>query len=336
MAVTLTETGVEVVCAGDTTLAADVLVVASGNADPAAWPRISDEARASGRFFDSAWTNGAMTPRRTDEHVLLLGTGLTSVDAVLGLRYNGHRGKISMISRRGLLPHEHRLFDRPPEVCPEANSLRDLTAALRESTRRARGAHNNWRTAIDGVRPQTNALWGAMPLDDKKRFVRHILPYWNVHRHRMAPEVAKTIAELIADGTVTMIAGYTRDISASGEKLIVPVGLRGGGEVTVEADRIINCSGPEHDVRNLPNPLLRQLLAAALIVPHPLQIGIQVAPDGALIGTDGKPSDRLFAIGPIRFGTLIETVAIPEVRVQAQELAQTLVDVQTSVPASPA
>ena len=90
------------------------LVVASGNASPAAWPQVLPEAMGSGQFFNSTWDPGALVPGSPDETVVLLGTGLTAVDAVLGLRYNGHRGTIYMLSRRGLLPQEHRVFDTPP------------------------------------------------------------------------------------------------------------------------------------------------------------------------------------------------------------------------------
>jgi uncharacterized NAD(P)/FAD-binding protein YdhS len=102
----------------------------------------------------------------------------------------------------------------------------------------------------------------------------------------------------------------------------VPIRLRGGAEtITIDADRVINCSGPEHDVRKLPNPLVQSLLVSGTISPHPLQIGVQVGPDGALIAADGAVSKRLFAIGPVRYGTLIETTAIPEIRQQAFDLA---------------
>jgi uncharacterized NAD(P)/FAD-binding protein YdhS len=107
--------------------------------------------------------------------------------------------------------------------------------------------------------------------------------------------------------------------------LHVPIKLRGSPTMlSMHADRIINCSGPEHDFRKLANPLIESLLARGSMVPYPLNIGVQVAPSGALIGADGVESDRLFAIGPARFGTLIETTAIPEIRVQARELADRL------------
>jgi len=317
--------GVRVTCSNGETIEAETLVLASGNAAPAAWPRVSEDAKHSRRFFGSAWEEGALIPHHTGEDVLLLGTGLTAVDAVLGLRQNGHRGTISMVSRRGLLPHEHRLFDTPPAACPDAQTARDLIGSVRASAREYRDANGNWRPAVDGVRPSTNALWQALTLADQRRFVRHVMPYWNVHRHRMAPEVAKTLAELIARDGLRMLAGRTGEIVESDDGLRVPIRLRGTGEaISIDAGRVINCSGPEHDFRKLANPLIQRLLAQGLMSPYPLNIGVQVTEDGALVDASGNPSTRLYTIGPVRFGALIETTAIPEVRVQARDLAELL------------
>ena len=223
-------------------------------------------------FFGSAWDEGALVPGHTGEDVLLLGTGLTAVDAVLGLRQNGHRGTISMVSRRGLLPHEHRLFDTPPAACPDAQTARDLLGSVRATARDVKDQKANWRPAVDGVRPATNALWQALTLADQRQFVRHVMPYWNVHRHRMAPEVAKIFAELIARDALRMLAGRTGEIVESTGGLNVPIRLRGEGEtITVHAGRVINCSGPEHDFRKLDNPLIQRLLAQGLMSPYPAE-----------------------------------------------------------------
>jgi uncharacterized NAD(P)/FAD-binding protein YdhS len=319
------EAGVRITCSNGEFIEAEKLVLASGNAAPAAWPRISEGAKHSKRFFGSAWDEGAMIPHHTGEEVLLLGTGLTAVDAVLGLRQNGHRGTISMVSRRGLLPHEHRLFDTPPAACPDAQTSRDLIDSVRTSAQEYKDTKNNWRPAIDGVRPSTNALWQALTIADQRQFVRHVMPYWNVHRHRMAPEVAKTLAELMARDRLRMLAGRTGEITETEDGLHVPIRLRGSDEtLPVFAGRVINCSGPEHDFRKLANPLIQRLLAQGHMAPYALNIGIQVAKDGALIDADGNPSQRLFTIGPVRFGALIETTAIPEVRIQARDLAEFL------------
>jgi uncharacterized NAD(P)/FAD-binding protein YdhS len=141
----------------------------------------------------------------------------------------------------------------------------------------------------------------------------------------MAPEAAKTIALLLADGTLRMIAGRTQPLEAIAGGIRVPIALRGRDEtIAIDAQRVINCSGPEHDVSARTNPLLRSLLASGALVPNPLRIGARIAGDGALIGSDGQPSERLFALGPVRYGTLIETTAIPEIREQVQSLAQRL------------
>jgi uncharacterized NAD(P)/FAD-binding protein YdhS len=301
---------------------ADALVLAIGNAKPSLWPHVAPEVRGSARFFDSAWSDEAITPADPNETVVLLGTGLTAVDAVLGLRYNGHRGHIVMVSRRGLLPHEHRLFDRPPAAAPQAETLGDVIAALRGS---ASVDDDDWRLTLDALRSEVNARWEAMDLDEQRRFVRHVLPYWNVHRHRMAPAVARTIAGLIADGTLEMLAGRTGEFQPTDDAVRVPITLRGSGDVRMlDAQRVINCSGPEHDVTKRKNPLIRSLLAAGVIAPHPLRIGMRVAPDGALLDSHGRVSDRLFALGPVRYGTLIETTAIPEIREQVRALAERL------------
>jgi uncharacterized NAD(P)/FAD-binding protein YdhS len=317
--------GVRVTCSNGDTIQADSLVVASGNASPAAWSNVSLEAQRSRRFFNSAWDQGAIAPGSPDETVLLLGMGLTAVDAVFGLRSSGHRGTIYMVSRRGLLPHEHRVFDAPPSRFPEAHTVSELLDAVRTLVRDAQVPGGNWRAVIDDVRPHTNARWKALSLEEQQRFFRHALPYWNVHRHRIAPESAKDIAELLASGALRILAGRTGEITANGDVLRVPIKLRGSAEVsTVDAGRVINCSGPQHDFRKLSNPLIRSLLAQGLMVPNPLGIGVRVAESGALVGADGTPSSRLFAIGPARFGTLIETTAIPEIRQQAHELAEFL------------
>jgi len=317
--------GIRVTCSGGETIHADALVVASGNAAPAAWPHVSPDIQRSQRFFNSAWDDGAIVPGSRDETVLLLGTGLTAVDAVLGLRHNGHRGTIYMVSRRGLLPHEHRVFDTPPSTCPEADTVAELLDSVRTIVREVQIPGGNWRGVIDNVRPRTNALWKALSLAEQRRFVRHALPYWNVHRHRIPPESAKDIAELMASGELRMLAGRTGEIEVNECGLRVPIKLRGSSDVlALDAGRVINCSGPQHDSRKLANPLIQSLLVQGLMVPYPLNVGVQVAENGAFVGADGAPSTRLFSIGPARFGTLIETTAIPEIRVQARELADLL------------
>lgn len=313
--------GVRIVCDGGRVLHGDVLVVATGNADPAPWNGAGSDVHTSGRYFSSVWAPGATAPADPDAPVLLLGTGLTAVDAVLALRESGQRAPIWMVSRRGLLPHEHRVFDAPPASDPDAGSMHELLRTVRHSARRPQA----WRAALDALRPHTNRLWQGLSVNDQRRFVRHVMPYWNVHRHRMAPQIAQIVAGGIAEGWLRMLAGRTGRIEPAPAGLRVPITVRGSGRrIELEVGRVINCSGPAHDPRLLENPLVGNLLAQGLMVPAPLGIGADVAPSGALRDRYGTESERIFAIGPVRYGTLIETTAMPEIRMQAAELARHL------------
>ncbi|HTZ54265.1 MAG TPA: FAD/NAD(P)-binding protein [Candidatus Acidoferrum sp.] len=318
LAVSTDDFSVRAICEDGRTYNGDALIVATGNAQPAPWIRAHADIVAGERFFPSAWDEGALICPDRDGDVLLLGTGLTAVDAVIGLRSNGHRGTIWMVSRRGLLPSEHRFFDAPPDLDPDATSMNDLLGAARTLDRRP----HVWRFAMDSLRPRTNALWQALSVDDRRRFVRHALPFWNIHRHRMAPEIAEFIAAEIAADRLRMVAGRTGTFAAHANGLRVPIALRGEDRtIELEVGRAINCSGPTHDFRLLDNPLIGNLLEQGTMQPSELEIGINVAPSGALRDAAGAEAERIFTIGPVRFGTLIETTAVPEIRAQAEDLA---------------
>jgi uncharacterized NAD(P)/FAD-binding protein YdhS len=232
-----------------------------------------------------------------NDRIVVVGTGLTAVDAVLELRYNGHVGSIAMISTRGLLPHVHRITGDENE---------------------------GWRREVDALRSVTNTRWEAMSLNEKKSFLRHVAPYWNVHRHRMAPEIARELSELLVSDALTVHAGRILKIETRNAHRVT-VRRRGGDEqFTLVADRVIDCTGPSADLAATTNPLLRSMMADGALVPHPVGVGGCVASDGAFIGANDVPSRQLYGIGPVRFGTLYETTAIPEIREQARDLAQTL------------
>jgi uncharacterized NAD(P)/FAD-binding protein YdhS len=54
----------------------------------------------------------------------------------------------------------------------------------------------------------------------------------------------------------------------------------------------------------------------------PLRIGINTDNHGCVIGTFGKATANLYALGPLRKATLWETTAVPEIREHALELAE--------------
>ena len=88
---------------------------------------------------------------------------------------------------------------------------------------------------------------------------------------------------------------------------------------------VVNCAGPQSDLRRTEDPLLANLLAAGSAAPGFLGMGIDTDDDGRVRSADGKPHPTLWALGALRRGQLWKTTAIPEIRTQANAIADYLV-----------
>lgn len=311
--------------AGGGEIKARHVVLACGHFAPTRLPGIASELDATGRYHHDAWADDVFGRIDTDEDVLLIGTGLTMVDVVMRLRENGHRGRITAVSRRGLLPKRHAphpvlagpMF-RPGETIASARAyLHAFHVALKEGV--------DWRSAVDSMRPVVNDLWLALPDVEKRRFRRHLQRRWEIRRHRMAPQIADVIHAEIEAGWLRILDGHVARVVANDDRLLMTA--RGTGEAfEVETGHVINCSGPSLNYRAAASPLLRSMLESGDMVPGFGGAGLLCAPSGALIDRAGNEAAGLFAIGPARLGVLFESIAIPEIRRQARDLAATLAD----------
>jgi uncharacterized NAD(P)/FAD-binding protein YdhS len=197
--------------------------------------------------------------------------------------------------------------------------------------RRAGTRAVGWRAVIDAVRPHAQTLWAELSPADKARFVRHVRPWWDVHRHRMAPPVAATLATLRAAGALTTHAGRISSIEPAGRLLRVRWRPKGQPvEQQLLAQRVIDCTGSTGDHCRSGEPLIRQMLADGLVRPAPLGLGVDCTTWGALIGARGQPSPNLFAVGPVTRGALWEIIAVPEIRAQAEQVAERVLAVARS------
>ena len=176
------------------------------------------------------------------------------------------------------------------------------------------------------MRPSIAGIWRSFGRAEKERFIRHLGSRWDVHRHRIAPEIDQVLDEARREGQLTVIAGRVRSLADRGDGAELTLIRRGGSDVeTLVAQRIINCTGPARNLRAGRSPLLDALLDRGLGRPDPLALGLDVTESGALIAADGTASERMFALGPILKGQLWETTAVRELRVQAHELARHLI-----------
>jgi uncharacterized NAD(P)/FAD-binding protein YdhS len=312
--------GFEVLTEKSGQVGASSIVLALGNGVPGNLPGIASDVN-----IVNPWSADAFRPETAG--VVLVGSGLTAVDVCLALAEAGQTGPIYLVSRHGLLPRSHLETPLPPKpgafTAEGSSSVCLLLREIRRAARRDMAEGGSWHRVVDSVRSSTNQIWQALPLGDKRRFLRHARSYWEVFRHRMPAQVSKQIENMRRIGQLQIIRGRVSGATKYPDGQI-SVRVHSGNvapEILIRAGRIVNCTGPQNDPRKWSNPLVRQIIADGIARPDPLHLGLETTNEGALIRADGTVWQHIFALGPTRKGTLWETTAMPEIRHQAADLA---------------
>jgi uncharacterized NAD(P)/FAD-binding protein YdhS len=305
-------------------LRADAVVLAVGNLPPHELPGLESARIGPSLYAPDPWSTGIADDLEQDEDVLILGTGLTMVDAALFLDTAGFRGRIFALSRRGLLPRSHSDGGPPPERLPEKPGT--LSSHLVRSLRRRSSGHG-WRAAVDELRPYTQMIWRGATHAERSRFLRHLRPWWDVHRHRIAPQVAERLDQLRTEERLIPLAGAIVSAEQREKRVLVTWRPRGTSQCRMlSVRRIINCTGPQGDLLRTSEPLLRSLIDRGMIRPDAHRLGIDVDRQSEVVGADGGAQEGLYAVGPMTRGAFWEIVAVPDIRVQAWALARRLCD----------
>lgn len=312
-----------------TRIVAEKVVLALGNFlsnDPSLPGRDSADQAASA-YFSNPWSDATYEGADHLSSVLLLGSGLSSVDVAVKLRERGFTGTIHILSRRGLLPQTHK-HHRPWPAFWNQNSPRSIRGLVRLARTQVREAEKrglDWRGVVNSLREATPQIWQSLTDTEKARFLRHVQPYWDIHRHRAAPAIAQFIDAQRSNGQIRVQAGRITNYRELEPGIEITYRRRSSGEeVSVFADRVINCTAPETDCTRLQQPLISGLLASGMVRPGPLSVGLDTSADGALIDKGGLTSDSLYAVGPLRKGNLWESTAVPEIRDQVHQLVPVL------------
>ncbi|PHX43711.1 pyridine nucleotide-disulfide oxidoreductase, partial [Pseudomonas sp. NZIPFR-PS2] len=268
------------------------------------------------------WDVKAMTGIDPQAPVLIIGSGLTMVDAVVSLEQAGHRGPVEVFSRHGLLPHVRR---QPPswvDFLGEDHRLRSPRQLLREVRRQCAIAQTqgiDWQAPLDTVRAHIGRLWSQASECEKRQFVRHVRPWWESHHHRSPPLSAQLVARLHDEGRLRIRAASFKGLEPSAEGVTIRLRHRGEQAITlVSGAALINSSGIEYDWRRVARPLPQQLLKRGLVRPGPLALGIAADASGAVLDAEGTISRRLFAMGPPLRGMWWESTAVTDVALQAK------------------
>ncbi|MGM9487569.1 FAD/NAD(P)-binding protein [Ideonella sp. YS5] len=320
-------------------LEADRVVLALGHLAPES-PRLPGAPPwGSPGLIDQPWDESALAALPEDGDVLLLGSGLSAIDMLTWLQDRGHAGRLTMLSRRGLLPQPHRSLEAQPrpagpagQALSGAHSLRQMLRVVRRWADEAAETGGDWRDVMASLRPDTPALWQRLPVRERRQFLRHLQPWWDTHRHRLAPGIHCRLRAALQAGQAEVRAGRVRSV--------LPLGERSGFEVSwaprgsdgpLEHRRvaaIVNCTGPSarvgHAARTVPGTLLAAMQAHGRLCVDPLGLGLAVDGQHRLLDAEGRPQAGLYYVGPMLKAQHWEAVAIPELRVHAQAIAEEL------------
>lgn len=314
--------------ANGTEIRSDYVVLALGNFAPAP-PVASARYLLHPGYHPNPWAQGALRGIEPDDTVLLIGSGLTAVDVLLGLRADGHQGPITVVSRHGRWPAAHAALG---EVYPSfyESDLQHLTCvssvlrAVRRHVRIAAAKGLDWRPVLDSLRPDLGRIWAAWSLAEQARFLRHLAGIWTVLRHRSPMQNAAAVGEMQQSGQVRMETGRVKGLYPTPTGLLTTVQQSGQPARELLSRHVITCTGPLLDYSRIQEPVVAQLRAAGQLCPDELGLGLLTDDAGALLDAQGQPSPVLFTLGPSRRPACFESTAVPELRSQAAALALSL------------
>lgn len=292
-------------------LLADYCVVALGNLRRATFCGMNVETA----FYDP-YKRETYETLRDKESLLIVGSGLTAIDSLLEAEGCGFQGSYTMVSRHGRTPLPH---EAPVHIqSPLFSSLAELKSLpLRELVRlcvaeaRSQGSS---QAIIHALRPHLQEIWQALSHADKKRFLRHVRPIWEVHRHRIPRPHYDLLQSLKEQNRLAVMAGHLLSIHRDADGVRVELSAD-GTRLQRSFGGAILCAGPEGDPSKMDSPLVRNMLQRGIMTAGPLGLG-------GFINGDQRGSERLSLIGPLQRETLWESTAVREIRQEAERMRE--------------
>lgn len=287
------------------------------------WP-LTQGAEALEHLIRDPWNWAAIKAIPKQARVVLIGTGLTTCDVVVSLRAAGHAGPIHAISRRAQTPRPHRGFDASFDIfagiTPPATAL-GLLRLVRARIAEVEARGQTWHIVIDSLRRHLSTYWRTLPLSERRKIARRLRPFWDVHRFRIAPQVAALMESGRCEGWLSISAGRIHAVGRQESQFAVDWTARGGTREFLLADAVVNCTGPDGDIARSTNPLLSHALNHGLARPDDLRVGIDVDAEGRVIGATGEPMPGLWAAGPAARAVVGEATGVPEAAAHARLVA---------------
>lgn len=303
----------------------NALILAIGNFQPATIPSEDLNYVYHPHYEPNPWRDGLVESIGANEKVLFVGSGLTMIDLLINLKLNGHAGKTFILSRNGRLPSLHKTYVKSKVNWNESDFHQGVLHLLKVVRAKVNELNCDWRNVIDSLREHTPYIWKNFSSDDKRIFFRRLRSFWDAHRHRVPEASHGLISDYIAQEQATMFAGKIQRIVQHNGGFIVTYQPKASTKAfSFFVHRLINCTGPESNYKNLNQPLVRDLLYKGYVQQDPTSLGLLTDNDGRLIDSHHKTHTDIFTLGPVRKGMEWESTALREIRLQAVALAETV------------
>jgi uncharacterized NAD(P)/FAD-binding protein YdhS len=316
---------------GGRRIRADIVVLAVGHRPPDD-PLEKKWKGERTRFIGNPWETPALNQISPREPVLLIGGGLTAIDVLLTLNRPDRTSPLFTISPHGLMPKTH--LPQPIDAGNVSELLRDwldpaqsltirrIVSTLRCSIDVAAKSGVAWQQVVDALRGTLPTVWQRLAVGERARFLRHVRPFWEVHRHRIAPSVADVMDRMRDEQVLRVMVGLV--VAARADEKGVDVTIRHRDTSRLEELRVawvVNCTGPSVHGPHRTHGFLGPLLKNGTLCNDDLGLGLLTDLSGRAVTMHGDIHPNLLVAGTLRKATLWESTAVPELREQASVVA---------------
>lgn len=322
----------EIESTAGTRILADIVVLATGYPSPSVPAQLSNAVIRSQKLVSHVYGGGLRATCQPEDEILIVGAGLTALDVIASLRAHGHRGRITLLSRSGLLPRCQAAGDFSPHGefdLDTVSTARDLLRTVRSTLRDVTEDGLPWQSVFDALRHQGQRIWTLLPSPERKRLLRHLRRWYEVHRYRMPPQLGAILAREMENGGVMQATGRLGRVHERDGRLDIQItGSRGELLQGMTVDRIVLATGPDMAHVLDHQPLLQTMYRQGLLTEDPLGLGIACAADSRALTRGGSSTETLFIAGPLARGTFGELTGVPEIVAQATTVVDTILKMQ--------
>jgi uncharacterized NAD(P)/FAD-binding protein YdhS len=293
---------------------AEKVIIATGNSPPT-WPcTIQTEIDKQGpaRMIENPWTGQYLAAIQAEEHIVLVGGGLTALDAIYALAAQGHRGLITIVGPRPLFPPTQAQWTRQNQPSwPEKLSPAKLLRFMRQYLPPVATTSTEWQSAWEELRPNLNSIWQKFTPHQRKILFKRLAWIWSLYRFRASPQTIKAYEQLQASQQIQFAIGRAKQITCTEQAITVQL----SNDTNVQAERIINCTGVGTDL------FLNKLIADAIAIPDSLGTAIAVDANLNVVKPNLQAWNNLWMLGPATMGSLGDVIAASAISKQAEQLA---------------